>query len=317
MKSSLQAKHVLVSLTGGLGNQLFQLAGASSLSPSKLTLITRFGVPRTTEGVPDVFYYKLPPHIELENATQDPIAFRKTVGYLLRMGVAPRSFEQNRHFRLFATFTAQILLSLRLRQFLEVYVANGVGFSSLQTNKNKVLLIGYFQTRKYLESNHVNSLFQSLELKSKPEILINHESLASVEAPLVVHVRLGDYRLETSFGILTEEYYQCIGTLWNSGNYKKIWLFSDEPLEAIDVIPKNLRQYVRVINDSNENPATTLELMRLGNGYVIANSSLSWWGAKLSKTSNPAVIAPTPWFKSMQEPEELIPREWQRRKGFK
>jgi hypothetical protein len=317
MKSSLQTKHVLVSLTGGLGNQLFQLAGATWLSPCKLTLVTRFGVPRTTEGIPDVFYYKLPSHVELENAPEDPILFRKTVGYLLRMGVSPRSLEKNKYIRLFITFVARILLSLRLKQSLEVYVAKGVGFSQLKTTKNRVMLIGYFQTRTYLESNHVENLFRSLELHSKPEILVKHESLANVETPLVVHVRLGDYRLESNFGILSKDYYKCIQNMWNSGTYRKIWLFSDEPSAAIEFIPESFRRYVRVINDSNENPATTLELMRLGNGYVIANSSLSWWGAKLSRTENPVVIAPTPWFKSMSEPEKLIPKEWQLREGFK
>jgi hypothetical protein len=316
MKNKDQKKHIWLSLTGGLGNQLFQLAAASSLGPDKITLVTRFGLPRTTEGIPDVSHYKLPPHIELENAIKEPIFFRKTVGYLLRMGITPRVIEKNKFVRLIINFVAHLLLSFRMKHFLQTHVSQGVGFFPIKTTRKKVFLIGYYQSKRYLGVNNVEIMFQSLELKSKPEILLTYETLATDENPLVVHVRLGDYRLENNFGILTQYYYESIHPLWSNGTYKKIWLFSDEPSAAIEVIPTSLRQQVRVINDSNENPATTLELMRLGKGYVIANSSLSWWGAKLSRTENPIVVAPTPWFKSMPEPQQLIPKGWQRRAGF-
>ena len=37
---------VIVHLTGGLGNQLFQIAAALSLKPNQITLMTVYGDPR-------------------------------------------------------------------------------------------------------------------------------------------------------------------------------------------------------------------------------------------------------------------------------
>jgi hypothetical protein len=50
--------------------------------------------------------------------------------------------------------------------------------------------------------------------------------------------------------------------------------------------------------------------MRLGEGYVIANSTFSWWGAYLSRSSNPLIIAPRPWFSKVESPRDLIPDSW-------
>jgi hypothetical protein len=58
--------------------------------------------------------------------------------------------------------------------------------------------------------------------------------------------------------------------------------------------------------------AETLEIMRLGKAYIIANSTFSWWGAMLSKSENPLVICPDIWFKSQAEPLDLIPSSWKR-----
>jgi hypothetical protein len=68
----------------------------------------------------------------------------------------------------------------------------------------------------------------------------------------------------------------------------------------------------RWFTDKNLNSAETLELMRCGKAYIIANSTFSWWGAMLSNSENPMVICPDRWFKSQAEPLHLIPKYWKR-----
>jgi hypothetical protein len=56
--------------------------------------------------------------------------------------------------------------------------------------------------------------------------------------------------------------------------------------------------------------------MRLGHGFVIANSSFSFWGAMLANRSEDIdVVAPEPWFSGMPEPRDLIPPNWLREKA--
>jgi hypothetical protein len=307
---------VWISLTGGLGNQLFQFAAAYSLDPVEIVLESRFGAPRKTENIPDIFYYEFPENIKLGKSGPDPLFFRKVVGYLLRMGIKPRKFEKYTLIRCSIELISKLLISLRLWRNLEISVANNVGYSPIQTRGESIFLIGYFQTWHFAESPKVRDFLNTLILKEKPMLLIEHEKLAMEELPLVVHVRLGDYRMENEFGLLSPDYYESINELWAAGSFRKLWLFSDEPAQALDLIPANLREYTRVIDDKSEAPSVTLELMRLGQGYVIANSSLGWWGAKLSRAENPPVMAPRPWFKSMAEPKDLIPAHWQRKFGF-
>jgi len=60
----------------------------------------------------------------------------------------------------------------------------------------------------------------------------------------------------------------------------------------------------------DNSPTATLQAMRFGRGYIIANSTFSWWGAYLSMTENAPVYAPSPWFKGMRSPEDLLPPHW-------
>jgi hypothetical protein len=72
------------------------------------------------------------------------------------------------------------------------------------------------------------------------------------------------------------------------------------------------KKVVKVINDEGLLPIEVLHLMSIGSSYVIANSTFSWWAAKLSNSRQ--VIAPEPWFVGAKEPSQLIPDEWLRLK---
>jgi hypothetical protein len=122
---------------------------------------------------------------------------------------------------------------------------------------------------------------------------------------------LGDYRNEANFGLLTSTYYERgIAEVKKQFDFDVVWLFSDEPDFAISLLPESLNSKVVIVPDFDGSASTTLELMRHAGAYVIANSSLSWWGAWLSYSENPVVIAPLPWFRRSPEPQEIIPSKW-------
>jgi hypothetical protein len=124
-------------------------------------------------------------------------------------------------------------------------------------------------------------------------------------------VRLGDYLQEDSFGIPSKLYYStAISLIKSNFDITQIWVFTDSPdlLEGYLDISSDV-EIVIIPNDSTSS-AETLEVMRLAHHYVIANSSFSWWGARLSKVISPMVVAPNPWFKTMASPKGIVPPEW-------
>jgi hypothetical protein len=60
-------------------------------------------------------------------------------------------------------------------------------------------------------------------------------------------------------------------------------------------------------------PFYDLCMMTMCDGAIIANSSLSWWGAWLQKDRSQPIIAQDPWFGeklSFNNLKDLIPESW-------
>jgi hypothetical protein len=170
-------------------------------------------------------------------------------------------------------------------------------------------MIGYFQTYRFAVQKEVYLELRNLSVINNS--INEYKLLALIEKPLVVHVRLGDYLSEDNFGVLSNEYYdKALSLMISKFNFKHIWVFSDEIEKAKLYIPKQYLKICRWIGDEEDSAAVTLQKMRLGNGYVIANSSLSWWGSFLSNNSGAPTIAPDPWFIGMNDPIDLIPDNW-------
>jgi hypothetical protein len=308
---------LLLHLTGGLGNQLFQITAALYSSKCKeIGIEWVLGRPRLNSlNQPQISCYELPKNITLLQRSNDSWLARKTLGYLLRSSVDPRGFERLKSFHRAAVYLGSFVLLTKSGSFRKITTGDNLGFYPLRVDDKDRYLVGYFQTYRYLEDQFVRDFLQNLKVKNF-EQYTHFKELAVSEEPLVVHVRLTDYRTEDNFGIPDKSYYHnAILELWKTGLYKRIWLFSDEPRNALERVPRELLANVRVFDDIENCTAKTLEVMRLGRGYVIANSSFSWWGAQLSKSDNPVVVVPDPWFSNLNEPSHLIPINWIRRKA--
>ena len=128
-----------------------------------------------------------------------------------------------------------------------------------------------------------------------------------------MHIRLGDYKNSEGFGVLKSKYFLQGLTKFDLIDEKKeIWLFSDEPREALSLIPKKYHNRIFVVPDSVKETSLQFELMRNCQNYIISNSTFSWWAAFLSHNKKSQVCVPDRWFKSVSEPFELVPPNWQR-----
>jgi hypothetical protein len=308
-------KSKIITLTGGLGNQLFQLAaGLSVCNQWSLQIDWVLGKPRLNNlGFPEVDSFHLPEHITLSDSKKSRMFFAKTAGFYLRQGVEPRKYEKSKGVTYLTRIATGIVLSIYFKKTVFPYSINGVGFTSLRNQIKRNLLIGYFQSCRWMESPSVSAQMCGLKLKEESSEVAEYRNLAETEIPLVVHIRLGDYKGEDAFGIPDIEYYRsAIKDQLQLNQYRKIWAFSDEPDLAEVVLRDFDPEFIRWIPEIANSTAQTFEVMRYGRGYVIANSSFSWWGAALSYNMGAPVIAPTPWFKKMKEPAYLIPAHWTR-----
>ena len=303
-------------LTGGLGNQLFQLAAALEIGSEELYVEVKSGNPRSTNGTPDVFLFDLsetaPKIINFNNGGRRKNLAR-IYGFLIRSHLNQDRGKIYGSFRWIGkTFANVILISIYKKLFL-LYVPKDIGYED-SPKSNRKFLVGYFQSYKFAESSIVARQLQKLKPIAMSARLQNLIELAKKEAPIFVHLRLSDYRSHSHFGIPSLSYYRDAITMLNTDEKRRIWIFSDE-IHAAESFSKNfINSYV--VNDDNLSPAEILELFKYGGDYVIANSTFSWWGAQLRKDSTARVLAPTPWFKENVEPTEIIPPNWIRIKAF-
>jgi hypothetical protein len=307
---------VHIFLTGGLGNQLFQLAAALDLSKKgEVSIYDTIGKPRVNAfRRPEIESLELPEKVSCKSVRFNWF-ISKIVGFNLRSGFSPNQIEVKT--KRFISLVSALIMSVFLRKPLSISQSLSIGFdSSLSLNRRDTLVVGYFQTYKHIESIGLGD-FINFPTSSHDKVK-HYRRLASQEKPLIVHIRLGDYINEENIGILDASYYETsLNLAWDTQRYKKIWLFSDEPNQAQEKIPDRYKRFVSVIDSTELSSAETLELLTLGDGYIIANSTFSWWGAYLRKNQSAVVYCPVPWFKNLDEPMNIVPSQWKRVDGFK
>jgi len=174
-----------------------------------------------------------------------------------------------------------------------------------------VSIQGYFQTEKYFK--HIESEIRE-EFTFKDEILNPcKEMISSVENPIALHIRRGDYIInsENHFNLPLEYYESALGHFDSDRN---VIVFSDDPAWCQQ---QELFSGDRFMISENTDNRVDLCLMSLCDDFIIANSSYSWWGAWLSSNKNKKVIAPMQWFGKTgytkdHNTKDLIPEEWTR-----
>lgn len=305
---------VVIILNGGLGNQMFQLAKAIELSSDfRVSINANIGVtPRTSSGLPSILEYDLPECISIDT-TSLKLPSQKVIEFLIGTGLRNFSNPLVRRIVKGIHLAVKVVFLSVSNQWDGVYITNDIGQTKIKIKPGKNLVVGYFQTANWRDVNRVRATMENLKPIKGTSFLEGYIKKAELELPLVLHIRMGDYRHEKSIGMVDEKYVKsALDSAINQNDFHKIWLFSDEPEEAFSLIPVHLRSKVEVIQEVGGSPILTQEVMRLGSGYVLSNSTFGWWAAYLSRKEPKAVIIPDPWFKKIEEPHGLIPISWTR-----
>ena len=300
-------------LSGGLGNQMFQYITARELFGENFIIDTSFiQNSQYTFELPDLAQLTLVESIKYEAKKKS--YFEKKAFFLIlklssiqeRISIKYKILVQVRKIYYFifsqAVFTGYHLIP-----------GNGIGWSSLSVpGDRKCVLIGNFHSYRWIKPN-LNQYRNELQLKQDNKTVDFINQNIDGTKRLIVHVRLGDYLRIAELNVVGRNYFsEAISKELGSHNYEEIWVFTNDSNKVNDYLDGNNQVKYRFFDPGQFTPAETLEIMKIGDGYILSNSTYSWWGAFLSYKDPVSIVIPSKWYRSTPEPLDLIPKSWQR-----
>ena len=178
-----------------------------------------------------------------------------------------------------------------------------------------VCLDGYFQSESnFAEFGQLVS--QEFTLATEPNAACKQmlDKIVSCDA-ICLHVRRGDYVASATtnafHGTCSLQYYHDGLRLVTSGlENPHCFIFSDDPQWVRANFQPECAMTVVDINGADE-AHEDLRLMSACKHFVIANSSLSWWGAWLGTHAGKQVVSPKNWFQNgTNNTADLRPKSW-------
>jgi len=275
-----------VRICGGLGNQLFQYALGRALAlrtDSQLQLdLSFYGKRRHRTFELD----KLPIEAEFTLPTRALRAKQRCESFLQKAFRSTKSYQEPHHH----------------------YDPH---FESVQL---PVTIAGYFQSERYFRT-HSETIRTELTVP-QPE---DAESLdiarqMSQCTPTALHIRRGDYITSPSarqvYASCPIDYYTH--AMESIPGNDPVFVFSDDTPWAKQNLPA-VKQLVFAGENSPRTALADLWLMTQAHHHIIANSSLSWWGAWLAGAQKGTTYAPRQWFvdPTLQD-HDLVPNHWVR-----
>lgn len=291
---------IVVQLAGGLGNQLFQYALGRRLASDRGTSLAfdlSFLEDRSPRPEFTVRDFALAPYgLGVRQATAAEVARLRTAAPPLADRLRRRLFRRT-------------IPHHRQRIVRE----QGFRFDpSILKVPHDCLLVGYWQAPAYFDA--VAGRLRR-ELALPPPVGRNAELLREVRgrASVGVHVRRGDYvslaRTNAIHGVCPPEYYvRALELVVARVTAPHFFAFSDD----LAWVRENMRfpGPVAYVDHNQEAPHEDVRLLSACRHVVIANSSLSWWGAWLSPAER-IVVAPARWFRDPAvDTSDLTPPSW-------
>lgn len=280
---------IFVILSGGLGNQMFQLATGyqiAKINHEKLVVdILSYSFERSRKP------------IVMNICNQKDIVFRKFNGILIFYWIK----------RIWKTMIAKITG----KGFCEIFHDTKIPFAQVITEetplpftrnqKKNCVLSGYFQSNKYFDMEAASLFFTDYKTdEATSQLAAEMKNTKSV----AVHVRRGDY-VQLGMALGTEYYRKAVAYLKERiGEDAVFYVFSDD----LDWCKENFTffHFIPVDVRSGQKDTDELYLMSSCQNNIIANSTYSWWGSFLNTHKEKVVVAPDQPFNNA----DIIPDGW-------
>lgn len=270
---------ILVNLSGGLGNQMFQFALYTKLkSMGKKPILVKNHVVHSMRSMNRCTIFD---------------AFKLDKKYSVY-----KVENNNRIKRVFERCFVKCF-NILYTQYREREV--GLFDENVLSCEN-CYLDGYWQTDKYFSdcrSELISAFTLKHPLDEKNNLILSKIKQSSIA--ISVHVRLGDYTTVEAHqiygNICTLDYYEkAFDYFENKYENPIFFIFSNEPNKVSESFKSH---NFFIINTNDENTGfIDMFLMSQCQHNIIANSSFSWWGAWLNENPNKEVVAPKKWINS-------------------
>jgi hypothetical protein len=262
----MESREVIIGISGGLGNQLFQLATAVDLRADghKVQIDPIYN---------DLNNHRATEIYEFATDLEIPIKKRNLfLTSLLRVSIVKRFY----------------ILMLNKNTIFE-----SKNFESplVPKEKQNFRLFGYWQT--------INS---AITIQKNLSDMLKSSQVDEI----ALHVRRGDYLSEqhSLHGALHGKYYlKAIENLEKKTGFQRIVIFTDSPeiVKKEEWFQSLDKAKVRV--STSKEPWDTLLEMASYSAIICSNSTFSWWAAFIG--GNKSVILPNKWFQDTLLPKSL------------
>ncbi|GAB3530133.1 alpha-1,2-fucosyltransferase [Pontibacter brevis] len=275
---------VVVTLAGGLGNQLFQYVMGKQLANKNKTTLKLY---ISNLGKEDGRSYKLH-HFNIEEVLATESEVDKLIGEYYSSSLYAKLYRK---------------IDQRRPKYKRKYFIESEYWRyepDLMMISSSVLLEGFWQHYKYYE-NLDTGIQQELTLKktAATSFISSLKAIRENDASVSMHIRRGDYVNDPNnlafYGVMPITYYErAMGYMNSIVKDPHYFVFSDD----LDWAKDNLKMdapMTFVDIEGGTKDYLELDAMSQCRHNIIANSTFSWWGAFLNKNPEKVVIAPESW----------------------
>jgi len=293
---------IIISLYGGLGNQMFQYACGKAIS-TRLGVELKLDIQHVIDRTPREEFTFRDYELGVFNVYEQIVTSKELSRFVPNLWNANEIAKH--YYKLKRLFLGNTLYREKLK-----FSYN----KELYSVRDNTYLYGYFQTENYF-SEFKNDILNSFTLRNA--LGERNESFISQmknENSVSIHIRRGDYENSVFELLSLEEYYlKAIETIKEKIESPIFYFFTND----VVWVEKNfnsldINKTIVYINTGTQSYKDMI-LMSNCKHNIIANSSFSWWGAWLNQNANKTVIAPQKWFKIGQYVDttyNLIPENW-------
>jgi len=284
----MKPRKVIVHLSGGLGNQMFQyMAGVALAQEQGIKLVVNlnwFSNPTFVK----------PPNLAYSSKRKaDILQFKKVAETKLESLPTLRDGRMER---------AVSTLSQEMRNLLGILSENNyMSHESIGVVKTK-RLFGFFMSPKFFLNVDPKNVFKEI-CNPQTSWLNDLQELLGTHVSIGVHIRLGDYVTLGDIVIPHEDYYlKGIEYLQTKlGAKSRVFLFTDQPEMISKFFPRLSIQGTTIFAPSDTTSVESLIALSRCAAFVCSNSTFSWWGAALSNAQEKLIVRPSYFYSALPE----------------